>query len=147
MHLQRICLALNLIVEMGEFHGQRESMAFLDIQEILRYSNDSFSSKTADSLKDHIEKNKELFNVMTYIHLSDLITKKDDLQYIEMRQRRPNFITQKSIQAPIICLDEHSHDLEDINLKGKIILIQNADPGYDWIFSKGIAGLITKIRR
>ena len=31
-----------------------------------------------------------------------------------------------------------------INLKNKIILIENADPGYDWLFSKGISGLITK---
>ena len=25
-----------------------------------------------------------------------------------------------------------------------IVLIENADPGYDWIFSKNIKGLITK---
>ena len=29
-------------------------------------------------------------------------------------------------------------------LKDKIIFIPNADPGYDWIFSQNIAGLITK---
>ena len=32
--------------------------------------------------------------------------------------------------------------LEDIS--EKIIVIENADPGYDWIFSKKPAGLITK---
>ena len=30
------------------------------------------------------------------------------------------------------------------NLKGKIILVESADPGYDWLFLYGIAGLITK---
>ena len=29
-------------------------------------------------------------------------------------------------------------------LEGKIVLIENADPGYDWIFSQNIIGLITK---
>ena len=34
--------------------------------------------------------------------------------------------------------------LFQINLKNKIILIENADPGYDWIFSHKIIGLVTK---
>ena len=29
-------------------------------------------------------------------------------------------------------------------IDGKIVCIENADPGYDWIFSHNIAGLITK---
>ena len=30
------------------------------------------------------------------------------------------------------------------NLKNKIVIIDNADPGYDYLFTKGIKGLITK---
>jgi phosphoenolpyruvate-protein kinase (PTS system EI component) len=30
------------------------------------------------------------------------------------------------------------------NISNKIIVIENADPGYDWIFTKKPAGLITK---
>ncbi len=30
------------------------------------------------------------------------------------------------------------------DLKNTIVMIENADPGYDWIFSRNIAGLITK---
>ena len=29
------------------------------------------------------------------------------------------------------------------DLAGKIVLLEKADPGYDWIFSQNIAGLIT----
>ena len=29
------------------------------------------------------------------------------------------------------------------DLAGKIVLIENADPGYDWLFSRNIGGLIT----
>jgi phosphohistidine swiveling domain-containing protein len=36
-------------------------------------------------------------------------------------------------------------DVKNIkNIKNKIILIENADPGFDYIFSHKIAGLITK---
>ena len=31
-----------------------------------------------------------------------------------------------------------------MSIKNKIILIENADPGYDWVLSQNIKGLITK---
>ena len=33
---------------------------------------------------------------------------------------------------------------KSLNLKNKIVLIENADPGYDWIFTRNPSGLITK---
>ena len=35
-------------------------------------------------------------------------------------------------------------DIETNSLRNKIVLIEGADPGFDWIFSQNIAGLITK---
>ena len=35
-------------------------------------------------------------------------------------------------------------DNKEKNISGKIVAIPNADPGFDWIFSYGIAGLITQ---
>ena len=54
---------------------------------------------------------------------------------------KPNFISNKNISGKIIILDGKS---KNVNLKNKIAVIENADPGFDWIFSKGIKGLITK---
>ena len=34
--------------------------------------------------------------------------------------------------------------LPDMDLMDKIVLIESADPGYDWLFGSGIIGLITK---
>jgi len=53
----------------------------------------------------------------------------------------PNFITQKKITAEILILRSEK---SKPSLKNKIIIIEGADPGYDWIFSQEIAGLITK---
>lgn len=33
--------------------------------------------------------------------------------------------------------------LDTNNISGKIVMIESADPGYDWIFAPGIKGLIT----
>ena len=54
---------------------------------------------------------------------------------------KPNFITSKSINGSLIFLDGKS---KKNNLKNKIVVIENADPGFDWIFSHKIKGLITK---
>ena len=47
--------------------------------------------------------------------------------------------------------NEITAEIWDINLKekwddltGYIVLIESADPGYDWLFSHNISGLITK---
>lgn len=54
----------------------------------------------------------------------------------------PNFIGNKSIISEIIYL-KNSNQTDSIQLKNKIVLIKNADPGFDWIFNYEIAGLIT----
>ena len=55
----------------------------------------------------------------------------------------PNFITSKTVRAELSFLSLKKPD-QNHTLKNKIVLIENADPGYDWIFSHDIAGLITK---
>jgi phosphoenolpyruvate-protein kinase (PTS system EI component) len=39
-------------------------------------------------------------------------------------------------------LDAHSKSTPEI--AGAVVCIENADPGFDWIFLRGIAGLVTK---
>ena len=54
----------------------------------------------------------------------------------------PNFVTRKKIIGEIVYVD--ASNSMNKNLKNKIVIIENADPGYDWIFSHKIKGLITK---
>ena len=39
---------------------------------------------------------------------------------------------------------EEKGELATEELSGKIVVLEKADPGYDWIFTHGIAGLVTK---
>ena len=36
------------------------------------------------------------------------------------------------------------NNLQNSNIQNKIVLLENADPGYDWLFTKNLRGLITK---
>ena len=56
---------------------------------------------------------------------------------------KANFTTNKKVSGKVLAL-ETIKNKKKTDLKNKIILIEGADPGYDWIFLHGIKGLITK---
>lgn len=52
----------------------------------------------------------------------------------------PNYITLKQTQGEVA---ELADEVGNMDITGKIVLIECADPGYDWIFSHNIRGFIT----
>ena len=75
------------------------------------------------------------------IHLPHIIRSPNDINYIKIPKARPNYVTQGKISGQTILIDNTQNEN---NLAKKIVLIESADPGYDWIFSHDIIGLITK---
>ena len=73
--------------------------------------------------------------------MPDFIESHKDLYFHKTMNINGNFITEKNINGKIC---EIKIQKKIIKLKDKIILIENADPGYDFIFSHDIKGLITK---
>ena len=69
------------------------------------------------------------------------ITCQQDFVCFEQQRAEPNFVTLKKIRGPVVTLSGRLSPMAD--LAGKIVLVRNADPGYDWLFSRNIAGLIT----
>ena len=53
----------------------------------------------------------------------------------------PNFVTDRVVRGEVVCLSANSSP--DIDVEGKIAVIPNADPGFDWLFGRNIAGLVT----
>lgn len=74
------------------------------------------------------------------VRLPHVITSADDVDVIRMPLGHPTFITNLSVTAQTMHLT--SVDTPDID--NRIILIESADPGFDWIFTHNILGLITK---
>lgn len=129
--------ALQLITELGNSLGiDVTDMAHLDIKNILSL----YASLYKDSPKEYflleIAKNKEEFNLTNALKLPPLLTSSEDIFSFSIPHIVPNFITQKTIFAPTALSN-------DLDLKGKIVLVESADPGYDYLFAKNIAGLIT----
>ena len=87
-----------------------------------------------------ISKRKEIYREKSMLILPELIVSNKDLEIIEQNEARPNFITTQQVEGETINLD--NNNTQDI--QNKIVVISKADPGYDWIFTKRIVGLITK---
>ncbi|MDC0333786.1 PEP-utilizing enzyme, partial [Candidatus Pelagibacter sp.] len=71
----------------------------------------------------------------------DVINSPSDVYKFEVFEKKGNFITNKIIKSKIVYLVNSQFDKK---LKNKIVVIQSADPGYDWIFGYKISGLITQ---
>ena len=74
------------------------------------------------------------------IELPSVLFNENDFYYFERSSSQPNFVTTKSVSGPVTVWK----NIAETNVEGKIILISQADPGFDWLFGKKIAGLITK---
>jgi len=139
---KNLSYALELIAEIGTKLGfSRKEMACLDIKTILKLKNHSFSQiREIWTRKINQEKIKKTFN--DYVVLPPLIFSENDFEIIQYNIAEPNYITNKKLTSEIIHLKYFDEIITDLN--NKIILIENADPGYDWIFTKNPSALITK---
>lgn len=126
---------LSDLIELLKEYGKKKKLdkkklSVLSINEILNLN-----------LKNKKTKNKNSTTFNQNIQLPYLISSKKDFFVCSIQEVKPNFITYKNIKSKCVRLSKKA---KNKNLKNKIVLIENADPGYDWIFSKNIKGLITK---
>jgi hypothetical protein len=70
--------------------------------------------------------------------LPPLIRFPSEVKMFPVSEIEANFVTLLSSSGPIVYLNGPLQDIE-----GKFVLVESADPGYDWIFTRAIKGLIT----
>ena len=134
--------AFKLIEQLGEQYGlSREDVSYLPISSIVRLSTDSPSVAIESELRYLAEAGRKRYQMTKAIRLPYLITEPRDIYEFELPDSQPNYITNQQVRTET-SLISGSHSGRD--LEGKIALIEIADPGFDWIFSYAVSGLITK---
>lgn len=130
---------IELIQKLADLlHITYDDMAYLTIEDIL---NTSFPLKL--NLAGIIKRNKDKFELDRNIILPSVITEPKDFDIIKIDESIPNYITNKVVVGDVCILNSSSDKRPE--LAGKILVIENADPGFDWIFAQGtMIGLITK---
>ena len=135
--------ALEIITLWGKDTGlTREELSYIPIEAILNAVTLSEGKTLQQYLRDISAYEKDKHQITLVLHLPYLIDILSDVVIVPLLLNRPNFITKNSVKGAYIFLDAKNQSLPDIN--GQIVLIEGADPGFDWIFSRPISGLITK---
>ena len=96
--------------------------------------------RDATALRERIADQRESHEVTRAIRLPHLICETKDIDVVRLPLGHPTFITGQSVTAPARQLDADGAQ----SIDGCIVLIESADPGFDWIFSHAITGLVTK---
>ena len=129
---------LQLVEQIGNRVGiGKEDMAYLDITMVKQLYSDLCAGDIKDIFEENIRNNKIQYEKAVQIKLPSIIIKPEDVYSFYLLEEEPNYITQKEVTADVAFVDDH-------NIEGKIVFIKAADPGYDFLFSKHIGGLVTQ---
>jgi len=133
---------LELIAGYGERHGlSREEMSHVPLHQLLDAASSSGEDGIEQRLRAISKQEAERHALSVAIRLPQVLFDEAGVHVVPFQVSMPNFITHKKVTAAsvVVTAEGRAPDLSQ-----KIVLIENADPGFDWIFSEAIAGLITK---
>ena len=131
----------NLEILSKQIQVSKNDLEFLSINTILNYNSYLDYRRIKNLIKREILEQKKALQISEQIKLPDLIINEIDLEYFYLKESEGNYVTDKFVTGKIF----HYKSYRDIKkIKDNIVLIENADPGYDFLFSKKITGLITK---
>lgn len=136
---RNLSMAIKLIGQIGAGVGfSREDCAYINIRAVYELYGSTCDVKS--KLLTSISQGKQGYEMTQAITLPPVIANPDDVISFFYPDSEPNYITSNKVCGEIKVIDT----LRDISeIEGKIVMIQSADPGYDWIFSHNIKGFIT----
>jgi glutamine kinase len=130
--------ALSLIKRLGEDHGlSAEDCAFLNYDAIRMLYSESGSVR--ERLLESVAQGRERHSLTCNLVLPPIITSSAEVFAFHLPPSQPNFITRKSVTAPVASLGDPPE-----SFAGRILFVPSADPGFDWIFTRNISGFITQ---
>ncbi len=128
--------ALSLFRDWGSRFGfSTEDLAYANIGCIPELHAGADDPKVV--LAHSIEEGKARYRETSQLWLPPLITKPEDIWAFHVPECEPNFVTQGCVTGLVASPEQRDR------LAGAIVFIPSADPGFDWLFSHPIAGLVT----
>ena len=119
----------------------QKDLQYIDIYFIKNLFNNFSYDVIKTKLNEVIKRNKKEFEFHKNFNLPNVILDNNDIFCSNEKIKTPTFVTDKVVKSPTLIL---SNKLLKKDFHNKIVCITNADPGYDFIFSKNIKGLITE---
>ncbi|HJP17840.1 MAG TPA: PEP-utilizing enzyme [Nitrospinota bacterium] len=144
---RNLSTALDSFIRFGKLHGiSRDHLSHLSHNNLLDIRKGRPLGNIGNWLAAKAKEEKENHLVAQAIEMPALIMHEENLTAFDRPCSQPNYITKKKVVSKIIILSKDGSPVTNIiknDLHGKIILIPNADPGFDWLFGHEIGGLVT----
>ncbi|WP_168232828.1 PEP/pyruvate-binding domain-containing protein [Pseudomonas veronii] len=139
---RNLSMALDALVNWAEPLGiSREDLSYIEIHKLMALRNTNLPpQELTQSMLAHARKGKAEHEQIQVIELPPLLCSAEDFNVFLHPATQPNFVGTGVVQGTCVDL---SQSTDEQNLAGKIAMIPQADPGYDWLFGRQIAGLIT----
>jgi len=133
---------LEIIADFAKNNGlNRNKISHVPLGDLLNFETSSGQESAKVQLEKIYKQKSAEHEASVATRLPQLLADQEGVYIVPFQVSHPNFITHKKITAPCQVL---TTDSDEMLLDGKIVLIEGADPGFDWIFSQRIAGLVTK---
>ena len=136
--------ALELIAEYtNEIGFNRNEASFISINTLINISNSHYGKSFEKKIiEEEIKTNKINRKIFELIYKPDIFINGNELLIDKSLNCRATYIGSSIIESKAIILDNIENEKEEL-INNKIVCIENADPGYDFIFGYNIRGLIT----
>ena len=115
-------------------------ISYIDIKFILNLYYNLDNQNISDKIKQISNENKKIYKFNLKIMLPEILTSYQDIYSYSENINKVNFVGNKTVILNTIFYKKEIKT----KLKNKIVCIESADPGYDFIFNESIGGLITK---
>lgn len=139
---RNLSMALDTLVNWAEPLGiSREDLAYIEIHKLMTLRNSTLSpQELGQSMRTEADKGRAEHEQIQVIELPPLLCSTEDFNVFLYPATQPNFVGTGIVRGRCVDLSQNADEQE---LSGKIAMIPQADPGYDWLFGRQIAGLIT----
>lgn len=135
--------ALSAMVSWGEYHGlSRDDLSYLDWPNIAS----CLSHPVMDDLDRHYldiaETARRCMSAAHAFKLGHILFGTRDIYVATLNRSVPNFVGLGIASGQVVQLQANTPTTA--NIKDRIVCIENADPGFDWIFTRNPRALITR---
>ncbi|MBK8803363.1 MAG: pyruvate, phosphate dikinase [Fibrobacteres bacterium] len=135
--------ALECLALWGEKSGVgREDLSWLCLEDLLGATVAPPLCAPREWLAPALERGRRTSEVGRGLKLGYLIRSPRDVYVMPRHRCAPNFVTRSRLRAKVVHIDGRDFSVE--GLAGSVVCVRNADPGFDWLFSRGIGGLVTQ---
>ena len=139
---RNLSVALDALAEFGEGFGiSRNELAEISIEDFFSLRSGVGTAEPGRWLKLRAEEGAQWQSAVQAVELPPLIFREQDFRAFLYPPSQPNFVGDGSVTREVAALEAKTE--RPGRLDGKIVAIPQADPGFDWLFGCGIAGLIT----